>query len=866
VDTLTLALPGLAGLVLLTFVLTQARIALAFHRTRMLPPEGQPLFDDTPLPEPLSACEAAALAELEALGFAQAAQWRERHGDEPVRSLFLATADARAFALLRLRGSSLYGYPVSFFSFDGDGRVLQTINRTAWILAGCRDSSELIDARVDSVAEQWTTHSTRMGGACAIEPAQAQRRIRDQALADALAALESGVWVRGQRGAHMSLRSAVRVTLALRRERSVLGRPFSSPCVTGPLVPSFLGDLLAMHERAAARQKEGIGTLKSLVLLGSLLLGLWVWGIAFDWRTAVLLVAVLLVHESGHALAMRLFGWSDMHMFFVPLMGAVVTGRRPRSVPAWKEAVVLLAGPLPGLLAGLAVLAAPVAVAPLLRSAAIMAVIVNAFNLLPLMPLDGGRLVELALFNRWPRGRVLLLGASAAGLIAAGVTLKGPASTALGLLLMLSLRRQWQMAALERAVLADDAGPEHALPWRVARVVHERSGVASLPAKLMLAVGVLARRRISAARAIESVAIVLLLVALWALAAVPLSRTLASGGRLRHPGPPARTAAQKAFDDTWFAADDQPTATQWTVLLAREAALRPDDPRHRDVEWLRIPTGPAASRREGVDRWLAQPGDGHFENHNRVLWHEFDARFGEARVMPPARRPAELSALVSWVDGFKPRALPAAIEARLRLAEAIDLAGDTPGALRLLDETADFSAQARHGHGGGPTPAVIRARAWFDIAHGHPDAALQRLEAASPALAKGAPDDDLAVDHAWARLFAGQSEPAYIEMRAAMHADPHAPGAPAHDDEDFDADDAMDLAVAQARAGQVEAARALAQGAGRSGCEQDARLVDRDTVLMGPWQVPRLRERAKLARAWCARVPSDGGAASGTAR
>jgi Zn-dependent protease len=113
-----------------------------------------------------------------------------------------------------------------------------------------------------------------------------------------------------------------------------------------------------------------------------------------------LLVAVLLLHESGHYLGMRLFNYQDVKMFFIPFFGAAVSGRRA-SVEGYKEAIVLLLGPLPGIFLGLALgVVCLFYDSALLRSAALMLIWINGFNLLPLMPLDGGRVLHLIVFSR----------------------------------------------------------------------------------------------------------------------------------------------------------------------------------------------------------------------------------------------------------------------------------------------------------------------------------------------------------------------------------------------------------------------------------------------------------------------------------
>jgi Zn-dependent protease len=116
-------------------------------------------------------------------------------------------------------------------------------------------------------------------------------------------------------------------------------------------------------------------------------------------QQTTVLVAVLLVHELGHLAAMRLLGWQDVRIFFVPFVGALTTGRAAR-VSRVREAVVLLAGPVPGIALAGAILLTRLREHPLAWDVGITAVAVNAFNLLPLGFLDGGRLLDRLVFQR----------------------------------------------------------------------------------------------------------------------------------------------------------------------------------------------------------------------------------------------------------------------------------------------------------------------------------------------------------------------------------------------------------------------------------------------------------------------------------
>jgi Zn-dependent protease len=118
------------------------------------------------------------------------------------------------------------------------------------------------------------------------------------------------------------------------------------------------------------------------------------------WQNVVMLVGVLLFHEAGHWLGMRMFGFQNVQMFFIPFLGAAVSGRNVGAV-AWKEALVLLMGPMPGLLLGIGLLAwTAFEPSHLVANVGLLLVVVNAFNLLPMSPLDGGKLFQLLIFSR----------------------------------------------------------------------------------------------------------------------------------------------------------------------------------------------------------------------------------------------------------------------------------------------------------------------------------------------------------------------------------------------------------------------------------------------------------------------------------
>ncbi|HWW79542.1 MAG TPA: hypothetical protein VNY82_08080 [Steroidobacteraceae bacterium] len=177
---------------------------------------------------------------------------------------------------------------------------------------------------------------------------------------------------------------------------------------------------------------------------------------ALLWNAAVaaVILAAITFHEAGHALAMRRFGYRDVHIFFVPLLGAMTVGS-PATTTVRDRLAVLLAGPVPGLWLGVALLAIDQSYGPvrLLRMSALALLILNGLNLLPFTPLDGGRALE-ALTRPESVWRLVVHAASAVGLLALAAFSRDPAIAAIGLLWAVLFPRQLLGYRLRRAVAA----------------------------------------------------------------------------------------------------------------------------------------------------------------------------------------------------------------------------------------------------------------------------------------------------------------------------------------------------------------------------------------------------------------------------
>jgi stage IV sporulation protein FB len=133
----------------------------------------------------------------------------------------------------------------------------------------------------------------------------------------------------------------------------------------------------------------------------SLLLFVVAFYLIFHWdlKYIFILIGVLLLHEFGHYIAMRIFKYNELNIFFIPLIGAFASGTK-NTISQKQEAIILLSGPLPGVILGTILYSYGLQINSndLIRIADIL-VVINLFNLLPVMPLDGGRLVKNLFFE-----------------------------------------------------------------------------------------------------------------------------------------------------------------------------------------------------------------------------------------------------------------------------------------------------------------------------------------------------------------------------------------------------------------------------------------------------------------------------------
>ena len=167
-------------------------------------------------------------------------------------------------------------------------------------------------------------------------------------------------------------------------EEPGLIKRFGGALVTaGVLIFSFAGKLKALLLL--------LPKLKLFTTSATMLVSIAAYALFWGWKFAIGFVLLLLVHEMGHVLQLRREGIEASAPMFIPFLGAVVAMKElPDDAAA--EARVGLAGPILGSVACLVPLGLYWATGDeLFQALAFDGFFLNLFNLLPVLPLDGGR-------------------------------------------------------------------------------------------------------------------------------------------------------------------------------------------------------------------------------------------------------------------------------------------------------------------------------------------------------------------------------------------------------------------------------------------------------------------------------------------
>lgn len=400
-----------AGVVLLLLAWAVGQMVLPLLRLRLKLPTAR-LAQREELPEELAPIFAAPERALTSLGFHYSHTERGEGPllgpDEVTWALAFVepTSKTYAYVMRSKNPASAAPWTVLFASFCEDGRQLLTTDGFAHLMFPVPDYVALEDSYAADLHTTFAHHRGRVEALRETLLLSAEDTVA-QSLRynlDSIRLGEDNGHLR--RTADGNYAPTLRFTLGYLRQ-VLRGQRRLAKAIAGR-TPTTAGDddnELQQFEDFLHQQRQKPASswvFKAGLLIGSVLLFALAFSIDFSLEFVAMLVGVLFVHELGHYLGMRAFGYRDVKILFIPLLGAATVGHA-EGVPAWQRVVVYLLGPVPGIvIGGFCVWWATATGSPTLLSLGTVFLILNYINLLPILPLDGGHVVRTLIFDRFP--------------------------------------------------------------------------------------------------------------------------------------------------------------------------------------------------------------------------------------------------------------------------------------------------------------------------------------------------------------------------------------------------------------------------------------------------------------------------------
>jgi tetratricopeptide (TPR) repeat protein len=356
---------------------------------------------------------------------------------------------------------------ISLASFFADGGYLYTLNIKSMDVFSLPNSEMVLIQNLGflDITQLWQAHEDKLQELSLsrvtldLLPAEYIEGTEQNALNEMqrLVGTKEILWVEAERSIRFSWLVVLRMAL------------INTPLVWANMVAAFSGKPIAAQpetvslELEIAKFQEQINKpptkispkLQRWLLLGSLAMFVAVYATRFSFQSLFIFVGVLLFHEGGHVLAMKIFGYRDVTMLFIPFLGALATAKK-EDASLTEKVLISLAGPFPGLVIGIGLAIAfsnenplsivsdnPSWIMPLSWTL----IGLNLFNLLPVYPLDGGQIADLLLFSSNPYLGVLFK------IFGVGILLligwQQPLFLVFALLIALSIPYSFQIAKLQ---------------------------------------------------------------------------------------------------------------------------------------------------------------------------------------------------------------------------------------------------------------------------------------------------------------------------------------------------------------------------------------------------------------------------------
>ncbi|MFT2110415.1 site-2 protease family protein [Marinomonas sp. 2405UD68-3] len=145
----------------------------------------------------------------------------------------------------------------------------------------------------------------------------------------------------------------------------------------------------------ALKMLKSAKAIKALFAAGSLAAYSWLFSLEF----AIALILCLVFHEYGHIRAMKYFGMKTKGIYLIPFIGGLALSESKINT-RWQDVVIAIMGPFFGLMLSIVSLFIYwVTDIEFFAGIATFNALLNLFNLLPVLPLDGGHILKSVAFS-----------------------------------------------------------------------------------------------------------------------------------------------------------------------------------------------------------------------------------------------------------------------------------------------------------------------------------------------------------------------------------------------------------------------------------------------------------------------------------
>lgn len=191
--------------------------------------------------------------------------------------------------------------------------------------------------------------------------------------------------------------------------------PKASPKLKGPL--GAIGAFLAATWKFILPAFKFLKGAKFLLTGFTMIASMWFYSLAFGWWFAVGFVICIFIHELGHVLMSAQQGIPVSAPVFIPGFGALIVQKKWAN-SAMGEALIGIGGPMAGAFAALGCWGLYFLTGQgLFLGLAFFGFFINLFNMVPIFPLDGGRIVGAISPYLWLLGLVAMVAMSVTGFI-----------------------------------------------------------------------------------------------------------------------------------------------------------------------------------------------------------------------------------------------------------------------------------------------------------------------------------------------------------------------------------------------------------------------------------------------------------------